>query len=116
KLYSIAVIAALSAALTVAGGAAAGPSAGATTAVRAAAKVFFFRLWKKTVPHGRVTFVIKNASSAVHNFEIAGHKSKVIGPGKTTRLTVTLKRGRYPYKCTVDSHAQLGMKGVLRVT
>src|SRR4029453_3487598 len=116
KLFSMAVIAALSAALTVAGGAAAGSSAVATTSVRVTAKDFFFRLSTKTVPHGRVTFVIKNVSSAVHNFEIAGHKSKMIGPGKTTRLTVTLKRGRYPYKCTVDSHAQLGMKGVLRVT
>jgi plastocyanin len=116
KLYSIAVIAALSAALTLAGGAAARPSAVSATTVRVTAKDFFFRLSTKTVPHGRVTFVIKNASSAVHNFEITGHKSKMIGPGKTTRLTVTLKRGRYPYKCTVDSHAQLGMKGLLRVT
>src|SRR4029450_2251316 len=85
KLYSIAVIAALSAALTVAGGAAAGPSAVATTSVRVTAKDFFFRLSTKTVPHGRVTFVIKNASSAVHNFGIAGHTPKVIGPGEATR-------------------------------
>jgi len=40
----------------------------------------------------------------------------MIEPGKTTRLTVTLKPGRYPYQCTVDSHADLGMRGVLRVT
>jgi ABC-type uncharacterized transport system ATPase subunit len=32
-----------------------------------------------------------------------------------TRLAVTRKRGRYPYRCTVDSHSELGMKGVLRV-
>jgi hypothetical protein len=24
----------------------------------------------------------------------------VVGPGRTTRLTATLKRGRYPYRCT----------------
>ena len=116
KLYSIAVLAALATALTAAGGAAARPSAVTATTVRVTAKDFLFRLSTKRVPHGRVTFVIKNTGATVHDFAIAGHRSKAISPGKTTRLTVTLKRGRYPYKCTVDSHAQLGMKGVLRVT
>jgi plastocyanin len=69
----------------------------------------------KTVKAGPVAFVIHNASPAPHDFAIAGHRSKTIGNGKTTRLTVTLKPGSYPYMCTVDSHAQLGMKGVLRV-
>jgi uncharacterized cupredoxin-like copper-binding protein len=63
-----------------------------------------------------VTFAVRNKGRTKHDFSIAGHRSKTIGPGKTTRLTVTLKKGRYPYKCTVDSHAKLGMKGVLRVT
>jgi uncharacterized cupredoxin-like copper-binding protein len=116
KLYSIAVLAALTTALIAAGGAAARPAAVSSTTVRVTAKDFFFRLNTKQVRHGRVTFVIRNASSALHDFAIAGHRSKTIGPGKTTRLTVTLKRGRYPYRCTVDSHAELGMKGVLRVT
>jgi plastocyanin len=116
KLYSIAVLAAVTTALGAAGGAAARPSSVSSTTVRVTAKDFFFRLSTKTVRHGRVTFVIKNASSANHNFAIAGHKSKTIGPGKTTRLTVMLKRGRYPYRCTVDSHARLGMKGVFRAT
>jgi plastocyanin len=116
KLYSIAVVAALSLALVGAGSAAARESAINTTTVRVKATDFKFGLSTKTVKHGRITFVIRNASSALHNFKIAGHTSKTIGPGKTTRLTVTLKRGRYPYKCTVDSHAELGMKGVLKVT
>jgi uncharacterized cupredoxin-like copper-binding protein len=73
-------------------------------------------LSRRSVPHGRVTFVIRNASPAAHDLAIAGRVSKVIGPGKSTTLTVTLKRGRYPYRCTVDGHAELGMKGVLRVT
>ena len=115
KLYSIAVLTALSIALVGAGNAAARQYAAATTTVRKATD-FKFGLSTKIVNHGRITFAIKNASAALHNFSIAGHTSKTIGPGKTTRLTVTLKRGRYPYKCTVDSHAELGMKGVLRVT
>ena len=116
KLYSIAVLGALTLALVGASGAAARQSAVHTTTVRVKATDFKFALSTKTVKHGRITFVIKNASTALHNFEIAGHTSKSIGAGKTTRLTVTLKRGRYPYKCTVDSHAELGMKGVLKVT
>jgi uncharacterized cupredoxin-like copper-binding protein len=116
KLYSIAVLAALTTALIAAGGAAARPAAVSPTTVRVTAKDFFFRLNTKQVRHGRVTFVIRNASSALHDFAIAGHRSKTIGPGKTTRLAVVLKRGRYPYRCTVDSHAELGMKGVLRAT
>ena len=114
KLSSISVLAALSLALVAASSAAA--SSSASTTVRVKATDFKFALSTKTVKHGPITFVLRNASAAVHNFAIAGHTTKSIGPGKTTRLTVTLKRGRYPYKCTVDSHAELGMKGVLRVT
>jgi uncharacterized cupredoxin-like copper-binding protein len=85
-------------------------------AVRVAAKDFSFVLSRKSVPHGRVEFVIKNEGKTVHNFAIAGHVSKMIQPGKSTTMYVQLKAGRYPYKCMVDSHAKLGMKGVLRVT
>jgi uncharacterized cupredoxin-like copper-binding protein len=96
--------------------AAARPSTAHATTVRVTAKDFSFVLSRKTVPHGGVTFEIRNTGHAMHDFVIAGHRSKTIGPGKSTRLTITLKRGRYPYKCTVDSHAELGMKGILRVT
>lgn len=100
----------------VGGPAAARPSSAQATTVKVTAKDFSFALSTKTVRHGRVTFVIRNAGHTTHDFAIAGRRSHMIGRGKTTRLTVTLKRGRYPYKCTVDGHAQLGMKGVLRVT
>ena len=103
-------------ALVVSGTAAARPSSAQATTVKVTAKDFSFALSTKTVRHGRVTLVIRNAGRTTHDFAIAGHRSHTIGPGKTARLTVTLKRGRYPYKCTVDSHAKLGMKGVLRVT
>ena len=104
-------------ALTVVGAAAARSSATHVATVKVTAKDFSFALSPKTVEHGRVTFVIRNAGQAPHDFAIAGRRSKTISPGKTTRLTVTLaKRGSYPYRCTVDSHAELGMKGVLRVT
>ena len=112
-LRPIAAVCAAVAGLMLVGSVGAKPAATSTT-VKVTAKDFAFVLSTKTVRHGRVTFVIRNAGHAEHNFGIAGHVSKTIGPGTTTRLTVTLKPGRYPYKCTVDSHAELGMKGVLR--
>jgi plastocyanin len=87
----------------------------AVTEVRVTAKDFSFALSRKSVPHGRVEFVIKNAGKTAHNFEIAGHTSKTIQPGKSTTMSVQLKAGSYPYKCAVDSHSKLGMKGTLRV-
>jgi uncharacterized cupredoxin-like copper-binding protein len=41
----------------------------------------------------------------------------VLSPGKSATLRVTfLRKGRYPYKCTVPGHAAAGMKGVFTVT
>lgn len=112
--HSIVILAA--AALALGGGsAAASPSATPATTVRVTAKDFSFALSARTITHGRIKFVIRNSGRALHDFAIAGRRSKEVGPGKTTTLIVTLRPGRYPYRCTVDSHAELGMKGVLRV-
>ena len=116
KLRKIAAVASVALGFAGVSTAAAFPSAAVATTVHVTAKDFKFVLSTKTVKPGRVTFVIKNAGSSSHDFAIAGHHSKTIAPGKSARLTVKLKPGhRYPYKCTVDSHAELGMKGVLRV-
>ena len=98
-----------------AGAASARPSSTVHT-VKVTAKEYRFVLSTSKVPAGRVKFVIKDTGSSQHDFAIAGHTSKTIQPGQSTTLTVTLKKGKYPYRCTVDSHAELGMKGVLRVT
>ena len=108
-----AVLAASVFALAVASSAAAKTSAHHTTAVNVTAKDFSFKLSMTSVKAGSIKFMIKNDGKTAHDFTIAGHKSKTIQPGKTTTL---LKKGSYPYKCTIDSHAKLGMKGVLRVT
>ncbi len=78
--------------------------------------VTMFTLSKAKVPHGKVTFKLTNKGKIPHDFSIAGKKSKSIPAGKTGTLIVTLKKGKLPYKCTLDSHAKLGMKGTLTVT
>jgi uncharacterized cupredoxin-like copper-binding protein len=80
-------------------------------------KEFSFKLSAKSVARpGKVTFSFKNAGHMLHDFKINGHKTPLIKPGKTAKLTVSFsKKGRYPYLCTVPGHAAAGMKGVFTV-
>jgi uncharacterized cupredoxin-like copper-binding protein len=104
------VVAALAAVL-------AGPGLAAKTkSVTVTATEFKFKLSVKSVPHGSVTFTVTNKGKIPHDFKIAGKKTPLISPGKTAKLTVTLKKGSYPYLCTVPGHAASGMKGTLKVT
>ncbi len=103
-------------ALVVAAPVAAHSSAAAATTDTVTMKEFKFTLSKAKVPHGKVTFKLTNKGKIPHDFSIAGKKSKSIPAGKTGTLIVTLKKGKLPYKCTLDSHAKLGMKGTLTVT
>jgi uncharacterized cupredoxin-like copper-binding protein len=100
----------------VAGPSVAARSHSAATAVTVTATEFHFKLSKTSVPHGSVTFTLKNAGSVGHDFKIGGKKTAVIGPGKSAKLTVTLKAGKQAYSCTVPGHAAAGMKGTLKVT
>jgi uncharacterized cupredoxin-like copper-binding protein len=100
----------------VAGPSVAARSHAAGTAVTVTATEFHFKLSKTSVKHGSVTFTVKNAGKLGHDFKIGGKKTPVIGPGKTAKLTVTLKAGKQAYSCTVPGHAAAGMKGTLKVT
>jgi uncharacterized cupredoxin-like copper-binding protein len=75
-----------------------------------------FTLSKKIAPHGKVSFVVTNKGSLKHDFWIAGKKTPLLGKNKSATLTVTLKKGKYPYKCTVPGHAAAGMKGTFTAT
>jgi uncharacterized cupredoxin-like copper-binding protein len=102
-------------------GVVAGPSMAARShsagaAVTVTATEFHFKLSKTSVPHGSVTFTLKNAGKLGHDFKIGGKKTPVIKPGKSAKLTVTLKAGKLAYSCTVPGHAAAGMKGTLKVT
>jgi len=90
-------------------------SAAATT-IQVKGGEFFFRLSTKSLAHpGKATFVFKNIGHVSHDFKISGKKTPLIQPGKTATIVVTLKKGKYPYLCTVPGHAAAGMKGVFTV-
>jgi iron uptake system component EfeO len=109
------VIAAFIALATISAPAFAQRSHATGTAVTVTSTEFKFKLSKTSAPAGSVTFTLSNKGSIGHDFKIAGKKTAVIGHGKTAKLTVTLKKGKYAYSCTVPGHAAAGMKGVFTV-
>jgi uncharacterized cupredoxin-like copper-binding protein len=92
------------------------PNTAQSTTVKVTAKEYKFVLSRKSAPHGKVIFKVTNKGALKHDFKIAGKKTKIFGHGKSATLTVTLKKGKHPYVCTVDSHAKFGMKGVFKST
>ena len=76
---------------------------------------FHFTLSKKSVAKGSVTFKIANKGKLAHDFKIAGKTSRMIQPGKSATLKVTLSPGKIKYQCTVPGHAAAGMRGTLIV-
>jgi uncharacterized cupredoxin-like copper-binding protein len=85
------------------------------TAVTVTASEFKFKLSKLSVPHGTVVFTVVNKGKIPHDFKINGKKTALVKPGKSAKLTVTFKAGKFKYLCTVPGHAALGMKGTLTV-
>ena len=92
-------------------------ASGASTTVRVSEKEFSIKLSKGSLGKpGTVTFAVKNAGKMAHSFRINGKQTRLIQPGKTTRLVVAFKKkGNYHYLCAVPGHAALGMKGVFAV-
>ena len=85
--------------------------------VNVAASEFKFVLSSKSAKRGVVSFKVKNVGKLGHDFQIHGRKTKVISPGQSATLRVVfLKKGAYPYKCTVPGHAAAGMKGVFTIS
>jgi uncharacterized cupredoxin-like copper-binding protein len=109
-------VAVVFAAFAVAVPALASPARATATSVKVTATEFKFALSTKSATHGSVTFTLVNKGKLAHDFKIAGKKTAQIAPGKSAKLTVTLKAGKYPYLCTVPGHAQAGMKGTFVVT
>jgi uncharacterized cupredoxin-like copper-binding protein len=80
-------------------------------------KEFKIVLSSKSAKRGIVAFKVKNVGALPHDFSISGRKTKLLKHGQSDTLRVTfLRKGTYPYKCTVSGHAKLGMKGVFTIS
>jgi uncharacterized cupredoxin-like copper-binding protein len=107
----------LLAALALAGAAIAGVVAHASaskTTIRVTEREYKISVSATHAAAGPVRFEIKNTGKLAHALSIAGTgvtaKTKLIQPGKTAVLLVTLKSGAYSLWCPVPGHAALGMK------
>ena len=107
-------------AVAVTGALATGVASGART-VHINAKAQGLKFTRKTVRlrHGKVTFIMRNPSSLPHAIAVEGHgidkDGKVVRKGGTSRVTVTLKKGRFVFYCPFDGHRAAGMRGTLVV-
>ena len=69
---------------------------------------------------GTVRLTLDNRGSLAHNIKVE-KDGRVLGgtpafpAGETRSATVRLPAGTYDYLCTVGDHAELGMKGRLKV-
>lgn len=85
--------------------------------VNVAATEFKFTLSAQSAKRGVVIFKVMNTGALKHDFAINGRKTKMLSHGQSDTLRVTfLRKGAYPYKCTVPGHAAAGMKGVFTIT
>jgi len=101
--------------------AAAGVGSAATKLRLSAAANGALKYNKKTLTAkaGRVTILMRNPSPLPHDIAIKGRgkkaKGKIVAKGGTSKIAITLKKGRYTFYCSVPGHAAAGMKGVLIV-
>ena len=87
------------------------------TKIKVTAMDIKFKLSAKTAKRGIVVFKVTNLGALKHDFSIKGRTTRKLAHGQSATLRVTfLRKGHYPYKCTVDSHAEAGMKGVFTIT
>lgn len=81
----------------------------------------YFNPSKLKAKAGSVTLVMNNPKTTgkMHGISIEGNgldkDGKVVGPGATSKLTLTLKPGKYTFYCPVPGHRQGGMQGTLTV-
>jgi uncharacterized cupredoxin-like copper-binding protein len=87
------------------------------TTIKVTALDIKFKLSAKTAKRGIVVFKVTNIGVLKHDFSIKGRTTRKLSHGQSATLRVTfLRKGSYPFKCTVDAHAAAGMKGVFTIT
>lgn len=81
------------------------------TTVQVTETEFKIALGQTDLKAGKITFDVKNDGKIEHDLAIkGGEKTKLIKPGATAQLIVTLKAGKYHLYCSVPGHEAAGMK------
>jgi uncharacterized cupredoxin-like copper-binding protein len=84
----------------------------AATTVPVSETEFKIAVTSTALKAGEITFEAKNDGKIPHDLAIkqTGDKTKLISPGGSAELKVTLKPGTYELYCTVPGHEAAGMK------
>jgi plastocyanin len=69
---------------------------------------------------GPLTLILRNRGSLAHNLKVVRNREQIGGTpsfpaGQARSARVNLEHGNYQIVCTVGDHAELGMRGTLRV-
>jgi uncharacterized cupredoxin-like copper-binding protein len=88
------------------------PSASQASTVAVSETEFKITSASTALKAGKITFQVKNTGKIPHDLAVkqTGDKTKLIQPGGTAELSVTLKAGKYELYCTVPGHEAAGMK------
>lgn len=87
-----------------------------TTVVTVSMYEMGFKLSKRIVPRGIVSFRVVNDGQIDHDFRVRGRGTPMLGAGERATLNIRFtKAGRFSFICTVEGHAGAGMVGKLVV-
>jgi uncharacterized cupredoxin-like copper-binding protein len=96
-------------------------AAAAPRTVKVKAYEFAFEPKEITVPPGAVEFDVTNTGSIEHTFLVDDPAKKLVGkiavisPGKTEKVTITLRAGVHTIYCDLPGHREAGMLASLKV-
>ena len=97
-----------------------GAAPGTPTTVVVMVKEYSLTLSTNSFSPGRYAFGPSNTGGTTHGLEIDGpavedQKADGIAPGRSSSITVTLRKGTYELSCPVPGHREPGMQTEITV-
>ncbi len=92
-----------------------GADNGVATTVNVVTSEMSFALDPLPTQAGKITFIVTNNGKIEHDFVVKGNGvqagTKMIPPGGSETITLTLAPGTYEFVCAVFGHSFAGMQG-----